>query len=76
MTKTLHHRACHLCEAICGLTIETTLENDPSVRIRMYSHVLLLPIAEIDHTVDLANSGLKGGQRVRVSARVGMTESR
>ncbi|MGH8437087.1 MAG: molybdopterin oxidoreductase family protein [Pseudomonas sp.] len=23
MTKTLHHRACHLCEAICGLTIET-----------------------------------------------------
>ncbi|BBN57000.1 dehydrogenase [Pseudomonas chlororaphis subsp. aurantiaca] len=24
MTKTLHHRACHLCEAICGLTIETT----------------------------------------------------
>ncbi|PAU59964.1 molybdopterin oxidoreductase family protein [Pseudomonas indica] len=28
MSKTLHHRACHLCEAICGLTIETeTLEN-------------------------------------------------
>src|SRR5476649_139898 len=24
MTKTLHHRACHLCEAICGLNIETT----------------------------------------------------
>ncbi|AXA56807.1 molybdopterin oxidoreductase family protein [Pseudomonas thivervalensis] len=24
MTKTLHHRACHLCEAICGLTLETT----------------------------------------------------
>jgi len=24
MTKTLHHRACHLCEAICGLSIETT----------------------------------------------------
>jgi anaerobic selenocysteine-containing dehydrogenase len=24
MTKTLHYRACHLCEAICGLTIETT----------------------------------------------------
>ena len=22
MTKTLHHRACHLCEAICGLNIE------------------------------------------------------
>ncbi|WP_249676970.1 molybdopterin oxidoreductase family protein [Pseudomonas abieticivorans] len=25
MTKTLHHRACHLCEAICGLNIETTV---------------------------------------------------
>ncbi|TDF81800.1 molybdopterin oxidoreductase family protein [Pseudomonas sp. H9] len=24
MNKILHHRACHLCEAICGLTIETT----------------------------------------------------
>ncbi len=24
MTKTLHHRACHLCEAICGLTTETS----------------------------------------------------
>ncbi|WP_455923807.1 molybdopterin oxidoreductase family protein [Pseudomonas putida] len=23
MTKILHHRACHLCEAICGLNIET-----------------------------------------------------
>lgn len=22
MSRTLHHRACHLCEAICGLTIE------------------------------------------------------
>ncbi|WP_296178725.1 molybdopterin oxidoreductase family protein [Pseudomonas sp. UBA1879] len=33
MTKTLHHRACHLCEAICGLTIETTLEDDACVRI-------------------------------------------
>jgi anaerobic selenocysteine-containing dehydrogenase len=33
MTKTLHHRACHLCEAICGLTIETTREDDASVRI-------------------------------------------
>ena len=22
MTKTVHHRACHLCEAICGLTFE------------------------------------------------------
>ncbi|NWB98144.1 molybdopterin oxidoreductase family protein [Pseudomonas gingeri] len=28
MTKTLHHRACHLCEAICGLTIETTTHDD------------------------------------------------
>ncbi|MBA1203382.1 molybdopterin oxidoreductase family protein [Pseudomonas capeferrum] len=28
MTKTLHHRACHLCEAICGLTIEVTHEPD------------------------------------------------
>ncbi|MDH0748602.1 molybdopterin oxidoreductase family protein [Pseudomonas sp. GD03842] len=33
MTKTLHHRACHLCEAICGLTIETTVENDAPMRI-------------------------------------------
>jgi anaerobic selenocysteine-containing dehydrogenase len=33
MTKTLHHRACHLCEAICGLTIETAVEDDASVRI-------------------------------------------
>jgi len=24
MTKTLHHRACHLCEAICGLNIEVS----------------------------------------------------
>ncbi|WP_085636542.1 MULTISPECIES: molybdopterin oxidoreductase family protein [unclassified Pseudomonas] len=32
MTKTLHHRACHLCEAICGLTIETT-ETDGTVAI-------------------------------------------
>ena len=31
MTKTLHHRACHLCEAICGLSIEITTgpENSP-----------------------------------------------
>lgn len=28
MTKTLHHRACHLCEAICGLAIEITHEPD------------------------------------------------
>ncbi|MBV4485330.1 molybdopterin oxidoreductase family protein [Pseudomonas sp. SWRI153] len=32
MTKTLHHRACHLCEAICGLTIETT-ETDGNIAI-------------------------------------------
>ncbi|VVP11987.1 Assimilatory nitrate reductase catalytic subunit [Pseudomonas fluorescens] len=32
MTKTLHHRACHLCEAICGLTIETT-ESEGNVAI-------------------------------------------
>ncbi|WDY59107.1 molybdopterin oxidoreductase family protein [Pseudomonas sp. PSKL.D1] len=28
MTKTLHHRACHLCEAICGLNIEVSHEAD------------------------------------------------
>lgn len=28
MTKTLHHRACHLCEAICGLNIEVSHEED------------------------------------------------
>jgi anaerobic selenocysteine-containing dehydrogenase len=33
MTKTLHHRACHLCEAICGLTIETTDEEGVGTRI-------------------------------------------
>jgi anaerobic selenocysteine-containing dehydrogenase len=33
MTKTLHHRACHLCEAICGLTIETTATDDAGVQI-------------------------------------------
>ena len=33
MTKTLHHRACHLCEAICGLTIETTTEDGAAPRI-------------------------------------------
>ncbi len=33
MTKTLHHRACHLCEAICGLTIETTVDDDAITRI-------------------------------------------
>jgi anaerobic selenocysteine-containing dehydrogenase len=33
MTKTLHHRACHLCEAICGLTIETTVEGNAAPQI-------------------------------------------
>jgi anaerobic selenocysteine-containing dehydrogenase len=35
MTKTLHHRACHLCEAICGLTIETTVLPDEGTRITL-----------------------------------------
>lgn len=33
MTKTLHHRACHLCEAICGLTIETTESEGGNLQI-------------------------------------------
>ncbi len=33
MSKTLHHRACHLCEAICGLTIETARREDGGVDI-------------------------------------------
>jgi len=33
MTKTLHHRACHLCEAICGLTIETEATEGAGVQI-------------------------------------------
>ncbi|NMX91417.1 MULTISPECIES: molybdopterin oxidoreductase family protein [unclassified Pseudomonas] len=33
MTKTLHHRACHLCEAICGLTLETTTSDAGSIAI-------------------------------------------
>ncbi|WP_342654694.1 molybdopterin oxidoreductase family protein [Pseudomonas sp. F3-2] len=33
MTKTLHYRACHLCEAICGLAIETTRQDDASTLI-------------------------------------------
>ncbi|AZF46477.1 molybdopterin oxidoreductase family protein [Pseudomonas sp. R2-7-07] len=33
MTKTLHHRACHLCEAICGLTLETSQGDDGSLAI-------------------------------------------
>ncbi|WP_263146228.1 molybdopterin oxidoreductase family protein [Pseudomonas sp. RIT-PI-AD] len=32
---TLHHRACHLCEAICGLTLET--ETDAEGRMRILS---------------------------------------
>ncbi|SNR81056.1 molybdopterin oxidoreductase family protein [Pseudomonas segetis] len=35
MSKTLHHRACHLCEAICGLTIET--ERAPDGRQQIVS---------------------------------------
>ncbi|MVW76165.1 molybdopterin oxidoreductase family protein [Pseudomonas xionganensis] len=34
MTKSLHYRACHLCEAICGLAIETESQPDGSVQIR------------------------------------------
>jgi len=33
MTKTLNHRACHLCEAICGLTIETTTSDSAGLQI-------------------------------------------
>ena len=33
MTKTLHHRACHLCEAICGLNIEVGRDDDGRSRI-------------------------------------------
>lgn len=33
MTKTLHHRACHLCEAICGLNIEVDEDDDGRSRI-------------------------------------------
>ncbi|UXY51807.1 molybdopterin oxidoreductase family protein [Pseudomonas tohonis] len=33
MTKSVHHRACHLCEAICGLTIETEDREDGSRHI-------------------------------------------
>lgn len=34
MSKTLHYRACHLCEAICGLAIETERQPDGSTQIR------------------------------------------
>ncbi len=33
MSTTLHHRACHLCEAICGLTIATQIEADGNTQI-------------------------------------------
>ncbi|MHC6224347.1 molybdopterin-dependent oxidoreductase [Pseudomonas sp. X10] len=33
MTKTLHHRACHLCEAICGLNLEVTHHADGQAQI-------------------------------------------
>lgn len=33
MTRTEHYRACHLCEAICGLAIETVTEPDSAPRI-------------------------------------------
>ncbi|MBH3338942.1 molybdopterin oxidoreductase family protein [Pseudomonas mendocina] len=34
MTKSLHYRACHLCEAICGLAIETETQPDGIMQIR------------------------------------------
>ena len=34
MTKSLHYRSCHLCEAICGLAIETETQPDGSTQIR------------------------------------------
>ncbi|PKM28604.1 MAG: dehydrogenase [Gammaproteobacteria bacterium HGW-Gammaproteobacteria-12] len=34
MTKSLHYRACHLCEAICGLAIETETQADGETHIR------------------------------------------
>lgn len=34
MSKSLHYRACHLCEAICGLAIETEHQADGRVEIR------------------------------------------
>ncbi|VDL28055.1 molybdopterin oxidoreductase family protein [Pseudomonas aeruginosa] len=34
MSKTLHYRACHLCEAICGLAIETESHEGGVPRIR------------------------------------------
>lgn len=32
MTRAIHHRACHLCEAICGLLIETDGEQILSIK--------------------------------------------
>ncbi|VXC75642.1 Dehydrogenase [Pseudomonas sp. 8Z] len=34
MSKSHHYRACHLCEAICGLAIETESQPDGSTQIR------------------------------------------
>ncbi|MDQ7986088.1 molybdopterin oxidoreductase family protein [Pseudomonas sp. G34] len=34
MTTTLHHRACHLCEAICGLTLEVEQAADGQPQVR------------------------------------------
>lgn len=33
MSKSVHHRACHLCEAICGLTLEVAHEPGQAPRI-------------------------------------------
>lgn len=33
MSKTVHYRACHLCEAICGLSLEVTTEQGQAPRI-------------------------------------------
>ncbi|MBV6289013.1 molybdopterin oxidoreductase family protein [Pseudomonas aegrilactucae] len=33
MSKTVHYRACHLCEAICGLSLEVTTEEGQAPRI-------------------------------------------
>uniref|UniRef100_A0A1I8AUD1 NADH-ubiquinone oxidoreductase 75 kDa subunit, mitochondrial n=1 Tax=Steinernema glaseri TaxID=37863 RepID=A0A1I8AUD1_9BILA len=33
MSKSVHHRACHLCEAICGLTLEVAHELGQAPRI-------------------------------------------
>ena len=33
MSKTVHYRACHLCEAICGLALEVTADEGQAPRI-------------------------------------------